>query len=159
MVTKKISFTTSSKLDKTTKVEPGDLILLGRNIRTINLVFGVFSNFVNGKYICFAEQPYRLKTFLLPSGINYASFVPLPVKTDYKGQPETSHGKRIIRVEKWEHYTSSRNIEEIVSGKENILERLRSDPEHRYDTHAESIERMQKPYVNDLEIRKRLEIA
>jgi hypothetical protein len=146
-------------------VAVGDLLMLVHGSRHNSSndqppVLGVFADFLYDN-ICFAEQPHRLKVTQLPSGLYQANFIPISESERGRGYYLKVGGREIKRnsVIKWDYTYTNKMLRVVTSGKDNILRTLREYPGHVYDGHAEVIERMQKPYVNDLKIRKRLRLS
>ena len=135
----------------TLNIEPGELILISTKGRGVSSSLGIFSNFikVDGiEYLCVAEQPYKFQSIILPSGISVPDFIPV-----YSAKYINQEARKING---WKYNFSAKWINEIVSGKDNILKRLREDPKKRYDDHADIIEKMTKPYITDPQIAERL---
>jgi hypothetical protein len=137
------------------EIEPGELILVHSNRENFQPVLGVFADFEWGKEantetryanLLFAERPVKLlPKVVLPGGEIIAPFIPYVTHTT-------------IHSELWEYAFSHRHLGEIFSGKEEIADYLRSFGKGEYVPHAEVVQRMQKPYAVNPEVRKKLGI-
>jgi len=133
-------------------VDSGNLILLynrGKQNGKSHPILGVFADLIDDVHFCLAEQPYTLQSVVLPSGISFPQFHPItPTRHSWNGGTREIGG--------WRYNFNTRTILDIVNGKDNILDRLRTDPEGRYKGHVDVIAKMEKPYVNDAIILGRL---
>ncbi|MBI2110636.1 hypothetical protein HYT51_02555 [Candidatus Woesearchaeota archaeon] len=137
-----------SKKRRQIDIEIGDLVLVyTKRGEQRDPALGVFAELVDG-YFCFAEQPYRLELLTLQSRIEVPYFRPLNAAQDQRA--------RTRRINGWKYNLLISLIADIIPEKEAIIERLRTV--RKYDGHIETIKKMKKPYVNNEEVRKRLEL-
>ena len=143
---------------KNIEAEVGDLVLFyshgRRKIEEADPILGIFGDVVKDYYLCLAEQPFSLRSVKLPSGIVLPLFV--PINSPSKSRFYYKDHEKPKELEKWEYNFTISSISNLVLEKENIIEKLVANPQHRYDGHVGVIEKMNKPYVNDPKIRKRL---
>ena len=125
------------------KINPKELVLISsikNRSKNKGPLLGIFEGYDEKKNfgwkcphleMVFAEQPWFLTNITLPGNIKFSTFVP-----------------RIESYRKREYGYSTRLIDKLEVGKEDILRSLKNDFNENYENHAEIISKMNKPYVD-----------
>lgn len=117
-------------LEHVVLIEPGELILVNTsNGKGKDTTLGIFECLM-GDWLIYAQQPHHPSETILPGGHVLAYFRPrIP-----KRLPSTEHN----------HGNSVLYINNIITGKESILEYLRT----HHALHVPLVQAMQKPYAS-----------